>query len=148
MPKPTAPAAGKAALPPALSPEVKEKIKKWQDVKNWLAQAKDDEMKLRRELAAHFVPKPKEGTNHAQGAGFEVVLVHEVTRKLDVAALDSVLAQLPERYRSTGEGGIIRYKPDLATKVYRAMSPEERKTFDQALTITDGAPKLEIVLAE
>lgn len=146
MKKPTTPAAGEAAQLPALSPEVKTKIAEWNQIREWMAKGKAREMELRRELVSLFVPNPKEGTNHVQGQGFAVTIGHKVSRELDEAALDAVMPQLPEHLRVVGT--LISYRPKFDLKVYRSMSDDERKIFDQALTIKEGAPELEIIVSD
>lgn len=135
------------AVPAApLAPELKAKINEWLSITGWMAKAKARETELRKELVAVFVPNPKEGTNHVQGLGFAVTIDHKVSRKLDEAALDAVMPQMPEHLRVVGT--LISYEPTFDLKVYRAMTPDERKIFDQALVIKDGAPSLEITIAE
>ena len=139
--------AAPAVVAPALTPEVKSQISEWSEIKKWLSVAKTRENEIRQALAAFFVPNPKEGTNNVQGEGFAVKLSHTVSRKLDEAALDAVMPQLPEQFRVIGN--LISYKPTFSLEVYRAMSAEEKKIFEQALTINeDGTPTLEIVFNE
>ncbi len=147
MKQPTTAAAGAAAPLPALSAELKAKIAEWNQIKQWLATGSAREMELRKELALQFVPKPHEGTNNVQGLGFAVKVGHTVSRKLDEAALDSVMPQLSEQLRVVGN--LILYTPKFNMAVYRTMDAADRKIFDQALTIKeDGAPTLEIIFAE
>lgn len=143
--KKTNTAAAGATLP-ALAPEVKAKIAKRAQIQEWLKTGKSEEMELRTELATLFVPTPREGTNNVQGQGFAVKLTHKVTRTLDEAALDAVMPQLPEHLRIVGH--LISYKPVFSMDVYRTLTDDERKIFDQALTIKDGAPELEIIVSE
>jgi len=147
MKQPTTPSAGKAAsVGPALSADAKAKITEWSQISEWLKKGKAREMELRKELVSLFVKKPVEGTNNVQGEGYAVKVSHKITRTLDEAALDAVMPQLPEDFRVIGN--LISYKPSFSLDVYRAMSDENKKIFEQALTIKDGSPELEIIFRE
>jgi hypothetical protein len=108
----------------------------------WLKPAQAREMEIRRQLAPYFFPNPIEGTQYIERDGFEVALKHTLTRKLDEAALSHVMPQLPEEFRNVGV--LINYKPALVMDGYRALNDDQRLIFDEALTITEGAPALEI----
>ena len=99
-------------------------------------------MEIRRQLAPYFFPNPVEGTQHIEKDGFEAALQHKLTYKLDEAALDAVMPQMPEHYRNLGV--LVKYKPSLVLDGYRALDTELRLMFDQALTISEGAPTLDI----
>lgn len=123
-------------------PAVLELVKEREEILRWLKPAQAREMEIRRQLAPYFFPNPVEGTQHIEKDGFEVALKHTITRKVDEAALDSVMPQLPEEFRNIGV--LIKYKPSLVMDGYRALNEDERRVFDQALTIDAGAPALEI----
>jgi hypothetical protein len=108
----------------------------------WLKPAQAREMEIRRQLAPYFFPNPIEGTQHVERDGFDVALKHTLTRKLDEAALSHVMPQLPEEFRNVGV--LINYKPALVMDGYRALNDDQRLIFDEALTISEGAPALEI----
>jgi hypothetical protein len=108
----------------------------------WLKPAQAREMEIRRQLAPYFFPNPVEGTQHVEKYGFEVALKHTLTRKLDEAALSHVMPQMPEEFRNVGV--LIKYTPGLVLDGYRALNDEQRLIFDEALTISEGAPSLEI----
>ncbi len=108
----------------------------------WLKPAQAREMEIRRQLAPYFFPNPIEGTQHVERDGFEVALKHTLTRKLDEPALASIMPQMPEQFRNVGV--LIKYSAGLVLEGYRALSDEHRLIFDEALTISEGAPALEI----
>jgi hypothetical protein len=106
--------------------------------------AKVRELELRNGFARLFT-EPKEGVNHLLTAdGFDLVLDYKVNRKLDVAALDAVMNELPEDSAFRQTGVLIEYKPALVMKGYRVLPDAERLIFCQALTETPGTPGLEI----
>lgn len=149
MKKPTPPGAGQPPKAPALTPEIRAKIAERNGILSWLEKGKAREMELREELVSFFCPVRKEGTNTVTGDGFEIKVGHKVSRKLDTAALDAVMAQFPEGHAARVVGNLIQYKPALVLEFYRTLSEQDRKIFDQALTISDdGAPTLEIIFRE
>lgn len=124
-------------------------IQEWQRSKNTLELAKSCESQLREKVIAAFVPTVKEGATTVKCGGVTVKVTGKVNRTLDEAALEAVMPQLPERYRVVGhEGSLISYAPKFSLDVYRKMSDEERKIFDQALTIKEGASTLEVVIVK
>jgi len=145
MKKPTPQAAASAAPLAAPSADVLAKMKEREQIRSWLKDGKSREMELRKELVSLFVPKPVEGTNNVQGVGFALKVTHKIERALDEAALDAVMAQFPENSPHRLVGNLISYKPTFNLAYYRSMSAEDRKIFDQALTIKDGSPELEII---
>lgn len=143
------PKQNKSIIPPpplAIAPDVLNEIKEWQKISDWLEEGKRREMELRKKLSAIFFPTPKEGTNRIVADGAEVVLLHKITRTLDVAALGSVMLQLPEELRVLGH--LIEYTPDFKLATYRTLNDETKKIFEQALTIKDATPELKIALRE
>jgi len=119
-------------------------IKEWLEQKEILAKAKIREMQLRVQLAKHFFSEPKEGANNLEFPGAEISLTHNINRKLDVQALDQVMPELPEEFRTLGV--LVEYKPDIVMKGFRLLElqPEKLKIFQQALKETEGSPALEI----
>lgn len=149
MKKPTPRGAGQPPKVPALTPEIRAKIAERNQLLAWLDQGKAREMELRKELVSIFCPVRKEGTNNVTGDGFEIKVGHKVSRKLDRAALDCVMSQFPAEHPARVIGNLIEYKPALVLDFYRTLSEQDRKIFDQALTISDdGAPTLEIIFRE
>lgn len=124
-------------------------VAEWQRANNTAKLSADIERQLRQQVVKEFFTATKEGANTYAAQGVTIKVTGKVNRTLDKAALDAVMPQLPEKYRVLDTAdSIIRYEPTFDLKVYRAMSPDERKIFEQALTIKDGAPSLEIVIAK
>lgn len=129
---------------PALTPDQLAAVVEWQALTEWMEKAKTRELELRNGFARLFT-EPKEGVNHLLTAdGFDLVLDYKVNRKLDVAALDAVMAELPEDSAFRQLGVLIEYKPSLVMKGYRALPDDQKLIFCQALTETAGTPSLEI----
>lgn len=122
-------------------------ISEWQRSKNTLELAKSCERQLRDKVISIFFPYLPEGTQTVSGSGYTIKAEGKLTRTLDEAALEAVMPQLPENYRVLGQpDSLISYKPAFSMKAYRAMDENSRKIFEQALTIKDAAPSLEVVL--
>jgi hypothetical protein len=125
-------------------------------LKNWytsLMAAKEaklvieKEQVLRKKVSDEFFPEPEEGVNTIELAGgWKLKLTHKIDRKLDEAALPAIQAQLKEM--GINFDTVVRYKPDLDTKVYKSMkthNAEAIKVFDQCLTIKPASPTMELV---
>lgn len=117
----------------------------WQKKEKELAKVRDEEMALRRQITEVFFPTPKEGTNSFKlNAGYRLKLNYSISRRPDRALLD--------QFRDTFEGAginldeLIRNTPELRTGAYKALTDDQRKLFDQVLTIRPSAPSLDIEL--
>lgn len=117
-----------------------------EQIQQWLKTAQEREMEIRRTLCSHFFADPKEGTQRVEQDGYVFKMVQPITRKLDEAALDAIMPQMPEQFRQLGV--LVKYTAGLVKAGYDALSEQDRKVFDQALTITPGAPQLVIEKAE
>lgn len=117
-----------------------------EQIQQWLKTAQAREMEIRTTLCSHFFSNPKEGTQRTEEAGYVFKLVQPITRKLDEAALDTIMPQMPEQFRQLGV--LIKYSAGLVKAGYDALTEQDRKVFDQALTISAGAPQLTIEKAE
>lgn len=114
----------------------------WQDTKAELESLKRKEAQLRKILFQGAFPNPVEGVNTITLVDGTIIKgTHKITRNIDEAALPAILGQLPEAVR----GNLVAYKPSLSVAVYRKLTAEERKTFDQALIIKPGTPTLEVI---
>lgn len=136
------------------------------------ARAQEEERAIRKVVFDYFFPSPAEGTNTVeQPDGSKVKGVYPMDRKVDKAVLD-VLRQLklrdlepadlerlhinPSLY--TGDepvldvvrlnpDTVINWKPDLAAKVYKALTAEQRYVFDRCVTSKPGSISLEFIPA-
>lgn len=120
--------------------ELQEAIAEWKRIKDWMEIAKPREMELRRMIANHFFADPREGTQTAQVDVGEIIfqakLVSDYNYKVDDAKAREVCAELP--------AGLVKWKPELSVSEYRKLTDEQKLLAGQCLTITPGAPKLEI----
>ncbi len=99
---------------------------------------------LRAELVAMAFPKPKEGVNSlALPEGWTLKADYKLDRKVDEAALESVVENMAKKFGIDGHL-LVRYKPELDKKNYKALTAEQQKVFDECLVIKPGSPQLEL----
>ena len=85
--------------------------------------------------------EPKEGVNRVDIAnGWKLKADYKYYRNIDEAALPAILKQLPEGSADR----LVKYKPELKVRDYKALTEEQRKIFDEALVIKPGTPSLSI----
>ena len=102
------------------------------------------ELELRKAVMAEFFPAAKEGVNNLDmGQGWTLKGTYKVDRKIDEAALPAVKEQLRELGVSADT--LVKYKPEVATTIYKALPEQARLVFDTALTIKPGSPTVELV---
>lgn len=131
------------AIPPPLV--TAEEISEWYTLNAQLSALKEREMFLRKKICSAKFTQPREGTNNLPiENGYVMKMVHVVNRKLDIGQF--------ELFRDTFESqkipvnDIIENKPQLVVAQYKALTEEQRRLFDNCLTITDGSPQLSIVM--
>lgn len=102
------------------------------------------EQELRKAVMAEFFPTPKEGANNLDmGQGWTLKGIYKIERKVDEAALPAVKEQL--RQLGVNADTLIKYKPEVATTIYKTLSEQARLVFDAALTIKPGSPTVELI---
>lgn len=120
------------------------KIGEWNTLQTQLEAIKAQEMKLRKEIFDASFPSPTEGVNDFElPEGWKLKGTYKLTRNIDEAALPAVLTEL--RKHKVNTDALLRYKPSLDIKAYRALDPKYRTIFEQAMEIKPGAPSLELV---
>lgn len=116
----------------------------WKLWKERNAYARNVESRLRTALVQRFFPEPKEGSSNVTvdaGVTVKLTVKQPVDRKVDAAILDN-LKKAPEM-AGVSFDKVIREKPELALREYKALDAETRGFFDQCLTIKFGSPQLE-----
>jgi len=123
----------------------------WDDRKDY---AVERERALRAELVRRYFPDPKEGANkfkatlqyadHTKEVAF--TMTHKIERKVDETLLDSVFAQ--PQLVGYSRDKLIKLKPELAIKEYRALPDEVKPFFEVCLTIKPGSPQLAVKVEE
>jgi hypothetical protein len=117
---------------------------RWYEVQQKLAEVKDEEAKLRKEVFGLYFPTPVEGTNTAPlPEGWVLKGVYKINRKVDEEELLNVSKKkgMAEVIKNT-----INYKPSLSLTEYKNLPDNTRKILDNALIATPGTPSLEVAL--
>lgn len=131
-----------------MTPEQIALLKQWEEAKLALLQVKPvvaKELELRKRVFALFFPKPKEGVNKFELAGDYLLKgTHKIDRKVDEAVLEDIQNQMREEFQINPDL-LIEMKPSLKMATYRELTAEQRKMFDQALTIKPSTPTIELV---
>jgi hypothetical protein len=117
----------------------------WDQICSQMALLKAQETLLRGKIYRTFFPDAREGTNTVPLAnGYVLKGVRKVDRKLDIAVLTTLSAELEAAGVSTAQ--IVKWTPELKTTAYKELTEEQKLIFDQALIIKDGSPSLTISL--
>lgn len=103
----------------------------------------EEEMAMRKELAAVLFPNASEGTNTLDiPDGWKVKLVQPVERKLDEASMAATFSMLPAGWQDH----LVRYKPYLNLENWRQANPEVRAFIEaNCLTTKPGSITLELI---
>lgn len=116
----------------------------WDRVKNEIARLKEVEMNMRLRIAHSGFTTDAEGTNRAElGNGYELKTVINYTYKLDsdkdkvIAVSDKLPPYIADR--------LFKWKVDISVSEYRLLEPAHKKLVDRILTVTEGAPKVDII---
>ena len=130
-----------------------EDLSQWYQLQEQLMKLKAAELLLRMKIFKGMIKAPKEGTNTVPLAeGWALKGKHVINRDVDQAALAVNTAVDPATHMSRlSANGIhveqlIKWKPELITKTYRTLTPEQQQIFDECLIIKEGSPQLEIML--
>ena len=105
------------------------------------------EQELRKQVFEYYFKDPREGTNYLElPDGWRLKAIYKLDRKIDEAALPAVKEQLKEL--GVNVDTLVEYKPTLKTRLYRELTAEQARIFDQALTIKPSSPIIELVQPE
>jgi hypothetical protein len=129
-------------------------VKEWQALVAWIAEAKKREKALRESLANrgfHSIKLPNgcipEGTQRLTVAGIDTNFELTAKSKLNYTILEELMIPtLAEANLTPDESkGLIRGKPELGLRAYKALPEEKRKIVDKMLVIKPGALELDIL---
>lgn len=117
----------------------------WYEMAQQLKTLRAKEMTLRKKIFGNAFPDPKEGTNSYKLAdGYMLKAQHKLDRSIDPGAFDAMKDVL--RKHEINPDSLVRYKPELVLREYRALGEKDRQLFDQCLIVKPGSPSLEIVM--
>lgn len=129
-----------------------EDVKTWYQMNEDLSRLKAAEVMLRTRIAKHFFPTPVEGSADNKyslndGTGAIVQMDHKINRTVLEPELDALRAAIKEEGANLPKlnlSKLVKWKPELVMKEYRALTDEERAVFDRCLQIKPGTPALEV----
>lgn len=121
----------------------------WNETKTELDRIKAVEAELRKQVVVEFFSgEKKEGTeNVLLGNGYKLKCTFKQNYNLRADEVEKAL----QKIEAMGDEGkfiaprLVNWKPSLVIKEYRDLSEKMRKIIDGVLTISDGAPSLEII---
>lgn len=126
-------------------------VAKWFELADQLRQLKAAESMLRSRIVKHFYPNLKEGVNTYDlndGTGYVMKASHETNRKVlepELKAMQEAMATEGSNLLPLNFTELLRWKPEVNMKAYRALNPEAQKQFEQILEIKPGSTSIEIV---
>lgn len=143
-------------------PVTQEELVEWFTLKEQLSALKTKEMLMRSRIYKYYFKDPKEGTNNLpleDGTGAVLKAGRVIDRKVDEGQLQAMMqaqhaaieankagAAMPMDMPVLDFGKLVKWKPELSIRDYRALTDNERRFFEQCLIIKDGSPSLEIVI--
>lgn len=144
---------------PTYSPTTVELLKKfwtidnimaaWVQAETKLQEVKLDEMLLRKAVFEVKFPNIQEGTHRVPLAnGYQLKAVGKLNYKL--ANKQGETEKVLEELEKTGNKGafladrLVKWSPELSITEYRQLDPQYKTIIDKVLTVTPGAPTLEI----
>jgi len=107
---------------------------------NILKFAKSEELKLRKELAAHFLKGKHVGTHNFTEGEFLVKAVKKVSTSLDKETLEAMFDDF-----SNEERECIAFKPSLIMKEYKNLDAENREYLDMCVIVKPSLPAITVV---
>ena len=91
-------------------------VKEWIFTKDKLTQAKEQELKLRKEICEHILQEKIKGSKKGSIGVYVLVASAKLNNKLDAELLESIWKELSEK-----EKACIKYKPSLIAKEYNSL---------------------------
>lgn len=125
-------------------------LQQWLDASAKLAEAKEAEQVLRKQVVSLFPfdPNKKEGIEYLNLAnGYKLKAQKKLNYVLDKESIESAL-DLIEAEGETGKllaERLVKWKPELSISEYRQLPEDYKKIVDKAVTTKDGMPTLELI---
>ena len=127
-------------------------IMQWHEAQQTLAQAKEVESQLRKEVLAECfaVEADFEGTENVDlGEGYKLKSVFKLNRRLanKNGETDKALTKI-EKLGEAGEfvaDRLVKWEPKLSMTEYKKLPNNMRKIIDEVITAAPGAPSISLV---
>lgn len=123
-----------------------EELEEWRELNATLKKNKDREMELRRKIVQKYFGNRGEGTHKVDFGDFTLKASIKFSPEVDTA----VLATLREPLAGVGVNidAYVRWTPALKVTEYKKLDPNQKKIFDEAVTLKPSAPSLEWINEE
>ncbi len=142
----TPPAAVKS--PEQIAAENQAKLSEWYKVSAELNALKAKELGLRNDVVNIYfggIDNLKEGVNKVpMPEKWVLKATGKLNRNVDEAAIPAVKIKL--KAMGVAIDNLLVYKPEVKTSLYRELTAEQQKVFDECLEIKPGTPQVELVL--
>lgn len=135
----------------AISAKLKNLLKEWDAIKKQIAPLKEQldplvaqERAIRKQLVDAFEQK-HEGSKNEIGLanGYTLKMTYKLKREIDEPALKNLYQELEEA--KVPVEMLIKQKPQLELKIYRALTEEQKQVVDKALIIKEDSHTVEII---
>lgn len=113
------------------------KIKEWLILSGRLANIKEDEMELRKEIAEHILAGKVKGTKSSSFGPYTMNATAKLNTKIDKELLQTMWSDLSEE-----EKKCIKFDPKLVDKEYKNL--DAKSNLHRAIESKPGAPTLKL----
>ena len=135
----------------AISAKLKNLLKEWDAVKKQIAPLKEQldplvaqERAIRKQIVDAFEQKTEGSKNEIGLAnGYTLKMNYKLKREIDEPALKNLYQELEEA--KVPVEMLIKQKPQLELKIYRALTEEQKQVVDKALIIKEDSYTVEII---
>lgn len=126
-----------------LTKKTEDLITAWVEADKQRAKWVAEEMELRKAVFAALFPTPVEGSQNKIriGHGKAIQADHKINRTISQAEHDALRAM---DNVAPLVAAVTKYKPELKTKEFKALSDEERNLIAPMITEKPGSPSLEL----
>ena len=120
-------------------------LSEWWLTTQELKVVKATESTLRKDVFEKAFPNPVEGTNKINlGSGWQLKATYGYNRKVIPDMLFENTEQLINL--EVPIDMLVKYKPEISVTIYKLLTDEQKKLFDQCIMVTPGSPSLEVVM--
>ena len=133
-------------LPLQEQKEFIEKLAEWHKLKTEVALLTNKERDARAEIFGLAFPEPTEGRSDNKldlGTGYVLQGDHKITRTVEEEAIKKLMKKPKSRAAELLEH-VIRWKPELKTKEWKALLPADRKLIAEVVVEKPGMASLDI----
>lgn len=136
-----------------MTDQLEKDIAEWTALKTWLATGKARELELRNSIAARIFADMKqpngyfpEGARTSTYSGYVMNYKSKLDAKLHREILEEMMVPTLNEAQLTADEskGLIRGKPELGLKAYRALPEAKQKIIDKMIVVKPGQITLEV----